>query len=133
MCEVEAKANAEIQRTLLQERAHNLEKMREMATILKVPRLHFNYIKENGVDQFVERCKEYVQYHDFIYEEEERSQERIRARAEVAIEKFDNSSLSNTFKKASTLYNSELKRPPFIQVYPEKSKKTPSPPTLLNK
>ena len=96
--------------------------------LLKVPRLHFNYIKENGVDEFVARCREYVNYHDHLYEEEERSKERIRARETVAIEKFDNSSLSNSFKKASKDYIIEQKRPPFILTYPEKMKKTPSPP-----
>ncbi|MFN9908445.1 MAG: hypothetical protein ACK56F_20340, partial [bacterium] len=80
MFELESAAHAEIEQRLLKERAHNMEKMREMAMMLKVPRLHFNYIKENGVDEFVARCKEYVEYHDFVYEEEERSKERLKAR-----------------------------------------------------
>jgi hypothetical protein len=99
-----------------------------MATLLKIPRLHFNYIKENGVDDFVTRCKEYVDYHDMLYEEQERSRDRLKAREGEAVEKFDNSSLTNTFKKANKEYNTDLKRPPFIQVFPERSKKTPSPP-----
>lgn len=68
--EIESKAHAEIETRLLKERAHNFQKIKEMAMLLKIPRLHFNYIKENGVDDFVVRCKEYVEYHDMLYEEE---------------------------------------------------------------
>lgn len=126
--EIESKAHAEIESRLFKERAFNMQKIREMATLLKIPRLHFNYIKENGVDDFVTRCKEYVDYHDMLYEEQERSRDRLKAREGEAVEKFDNSSLTNTFKKANKDYNTDLKRPPFIQVFPERSKKTPSPP-----
>ena len=63
-----------------------------------------------------------------LYEEQERSRDRLKAREGEAVEKFDNSSLTNTFKKANKEYNTDLKRPPFIQVFPERSKKTPSPP-----
>ena len=126
--EIESKAHAEIEARLLKERAHNIEKIREMAMLLKIPRLHFNYIKDNGVDVFVTRCREYVEYHDTLYEEKERSRERLKAREGEAVDKFDNSSLTKTFKKANKDYNTDLKRPPFIQVFPERSKKTPSPP-----
>jgi hypothetical protein len=63
-----------------------------------------------------------------LYEEQERSRDRLKAREGVAVDKFENSSLTTTFKKANKEYNTDLKRPPFIQVFPEISKKTPSPP-----
>jgi len=55
-------------------------KIRDLAYILKVPRVHHAYIKDHGIDEFVNRCKSVVQYHDMKYEEFEYSTARMRAR-----------------------------------------------------
>jgi hypothetical protein len=54
---------------LLEEKEANKQTIKELATILKIPRLHLDYIKKNGVDTFVEKCKEVVYHHDMIEEE----------------------------------------------------------------
>ena len=65
-----------------------------------MPRLHFKYIREHGVDEFIARCKEIVERHDEEHEEEIYKTERMRARHNESIEKFENSSLKSEFKKA---------------------------------
>jgi hypothetical protein len=39
------------------EKNSNIKMLRELATALKIPRLHLEWMKKNGVDEFVERCK----------------------------------------------------------------------------
>ena len=36
------------------------EKLKHFATMLRIPRLHFDYIEKHGVDEFVDYCEDIV-------------------------------------------------------------------------
>ena len=95
---------------ILSEKKELEKKMRDMATILKVPRVHHAYIKDHGVDEFVDRCKSVVEYHDLKNDEFEYSTARMRARQQESLEKTKDSD----FKLAKKEYKVALKKIPFI-------------------
>ena len=65
------------------------QQLKELATIIRIPRKHHAYIREHGVAEFVEKCKEVVEHHDKVEEEREYSLERLRARKRESIEKYE--------------------------------------------
>ena len=111
----------EIIKKLLDEKAKNTKLIRELATILKIPRLHHKYIKENGVNEFIEKCRDVVEHHDKTEQERDLSQERVRARHFESIEKYENNSMNSDFKKSSRDNSVILKKLPFSVLYPDES------------
>jgi hypothetical protein len=101
MYAAETQVREEIIAKLLKEKSEHLFRIREMAYLLKIPRLHFDYIKQHGVDDFVDRCKEYVDYNDWVHEEKERSHDRLKAREADAVHRFEDTSLNGVFRKAN--------------------------------
>lgn len=51
--------------------------------------MHHKYIREKGVDEFVERCKEVVELHDKQQEELEYMSARLLARRADSVERHD--------------------------------------------
>jgi hypothetical protein len=95
-------------------------KIKELAAILKVPRVHHAYIRDHGVEDFVNRCRSVVHYHDLKNEEFEYSQMRYKARHKESIEKAGDPIIHDSdFKRAKKEYNVALKKIPFIVQYPD--------------
>jgi hypothetical protein len=61
---LESRVKDEVIAKLNEEKDSNKKMMRELATALKVPRLHLEWMKKNGVDEFVDRCKKIIDVHD---------------------------------------------------------------------
>lgn len=67
LCKVyalESRVKDEVIAKLNEEKDSNKKMMRELATVLKIPRLHHEWMKKNGVDEFVDRCKKIIEAHD---------------------------------------------------------------------
>lgn len=47
------------------------EKLRKFGTLLRVPRIHFQYIEKHGIDEFVEFCEDVVKRERAIQENNE--------------------------------------------------------------
>lgn len=95
-------------------------KVKELAAILKVPRVHHAYIKDHGVEDFVNRCRSVVQYHDLKNEEFEYSQMRFKARHKESVEKAGDPIIHDSdYKRAKKEYNVALKKIPFVVQYPD--------------
>ena len=50
--------------------------MKQIATLLKVPRLHHKYIANNGTFDFIEKCEEIIAENDFLRSRKEALIER---------------------------------------------------------
>ena len=64
------------------------EKLRKFATILRVPRLHFDYIEKHGVDEFVEFCESVVKRERAVQNDKESKALTYELRKEVAVKKM---------------------------------------------
>lgn len=56
--------------------------MKQFATQLRIPRLHFEYIEKHGVDEFVEFCEDIVRRERTIIAEKQADKERIDLRTD---------------------------------------------------
>ena len=61
---MEARVREEVIAKLNVEKDSNMKMLRELATVLKIPRLHLEWMKRNGVDEFVDRCKKIIEEND---------------------------------------------------------------------
>ena len=75
-------------------------------------------MKKNGVEEFVERCKNVIEYHDQEKDEEEHSLDRMKARHEESLKKFNNTSLNSEYARAKKEFHIIAKPLPFIVQYP---------------
>lgn len=89
MAAIEAQVHEKVVDKLQQDIDTLKKQLREMATILKIPRLHHKYLREHGVNEFIDKCKEVVEYHDKLEEEYEYSQRRLKARIRDSIERSE--------------------------------------------
>ncbi len=64
MYSLESRVKDEVIAKLNEEKDSNKKMMRELATVLKIPRLHLEWMKKNGVDEFVAKCKKIIETHD---------------------------------------------------------------------
>ncbi len=64
MYSLESRVKDEVIAKLNEEKDSNKKMMRELATVLKIPRIHLEWMKKNGVDEFVEKCKKIIETHD---------------------------------------------------------------------
>ena len=60
------------------------EKLRKLATMLRVPRLHFQYIEKHGVDELVDFCEDNVKIEKSVQAAEETKQMKVHLRSEFA-------------------------------------------------
>jgi hypothetical protein len=67
--------------------AENRSRIKEMATILKIPRLHHKYISSNGAADFVSRCEKVVKMHDVERHKQEVIDARVKLRQSVMWER----------------------------------------------
>lgn len=58
----------------------NRVKMKQIAALLKVPRLHHKYIANNGTFDFIEKCEEIIAENDFVRSRKEALIERAQKR-----------------------------------------------------
>ncbi len=50
--------------------------MKQIAALLKIPRLHHKYIANNGTFDFIEKCEEIIAENDFVRSRKEALIER---------------------------------------------------------
>ena len=120
MYTLESRVKDEIIAKLNEEKDSNKKMMKELATALKIPRLHHEWMKKNGTDEFVERCKRVIEAHDKEHELWEHSLDRMKARHFESIDKFSNNFTVNQagFIKARKEYSVEPIQVPFVLKYP---------------
>mmetsp|Transcript_17288 Transcript_17288/g.26674 ORF Transcript_17288/g.26674 Transcript_17288/m.26674 type:complete len:176 (+) Transcript_17288:254-781(+) len=56
------------------------EKLKKFATLLAIPRLHFDYIEKHGVNQFVEFCEDIVKRERALQVAKEAEKEKLNLR-----------------------------------------------------
>ncbi len=124
LSEIETQVKDSIIKKLNEEKEEIWGQAREMAKILKIPRLHHAYIRENGVDNFVDRCKSVVDYHDKMQEDSEKEKVRMYARIHDSVEKSEQGR-SSDYKLAQKEYNVAIKKIPFVVLYPDQERSSP--------
>lgn len=91
----EIDVNSLIVKKLLVENKWKTEKLRKFATMLRVPRLHFEYIGKHGFNEFVDYCEDIVKRERALQEMKEVDQARIDLRGKHAIHKLRKAKLSD--------------------------------------
>ena len=56
MLTLEINVATAIKDKIIHENRWQQEKLKKFATMLHIPRLHFQFIQENGIDKFVDKC-----------------------------------------------------------------------------
>lgn len=62
--------------------------MKQMAALLRIPRLHHKYIANNGTYDFIEKCEEVIASNDFVRDRKEALVERAAKRQQVTMERL---------------------------------------------
>ena len=57
---LEIKVCNAIKDKMISQNEFQAEKLRKFATLLRIPRLHFEYIEKHGVNEFVDYCEDIV-------------------------------------------------------------------------
>jgi hypothetical protein len=115
---LEARVREEVIVKLNVEKDSNIKMLRELATALKIPRLHLEWMKKNGVDEFVDRCKKIIEENDEDSEEFGHILDRMKARHGDSLKKFNNTSLNSEFIKTKKEFKFAAKPIPFVLQYP---------------
>lgn len=92
---LESRVKDEVIVKLNEEKDSNKKMMRELATVLKIPRLHLEWMKKNGVDEFVDRCKRIIETHDQEVYQWEHSLDRMKARHFESVDKYSSNFITN--------------------------------------
>lgn len=71
-----------------QDVVQNRVKMKQMAALLRIPRLHHRYIATNGTYDFIEKCEEVIAENDFVRGRKEALVERAAKRQQVTMERL---------------------------------------------
>ena len=66
----------------------NRVKMKQIATLLRVPRAHHRYIAEYGTYDFIEKCEEIVGSHDYARLNKEAQERRQVARQNLTMDRL---------------------------------------------
>lgn len=66
----------------------NRVSMKQIATLLRIPRAHHAYIMNYGAYDFIEKCEEIVDNNDRVRQREQMLQERARMRNVVTVERL---------------------------------------------
>lgn len=90
----EIDVNSLIVSKLLAENKWKSEKLRKFGTMLRIPRLHFDYIDKHGFNEFVDYCEDIVKRERALQEMREVDQGRIELRGKHAIQKLKKMKLS---------------------------------------
>ena len=59
--------------------------MRKFATLLRIPRLHWDYIEKHGVDEFVDYCEDIVRKERALKMVNEAEKKKLTLRNDYAI------------------------------------------------
>lgn len=65
------------------------KKLKKFATLLRIPRLHFEYIEKHGVDEFVDFCEDIVKRERSLLDVEKAEKERLNLRNDYSIVKLN--------------------------------------------
>jgi hypothetical protein len=76
---------SEIARRALEMSNKNSDELRKMQFILRVPRLHREYINQNGLDPYVEKFTAVLTEYQSILDEKMRAEKQIGRRANVSL------------------------------------------------
>jgi hypothetical protein len=57
---IEIRVNNAIKDRFISSNSEQGEKLKKFATILRIPRLHLEYIEKNGVFEFIEHCEDII-------------------------------------------------------------------------
>ena len=75
----------QIKDKMLNENMQMAEKLKKFATIIKIPRLHFEYIEKYGVNEFVTYCEDIVKRERSLIDLRNAQQKQIELRNEISI------------------------------------------------
>lgn len=68
---------------MINENTWQAEKLKKFATLLRIPRLHFDYIEKHGINEFVNYCEDIVRRERNTQEEKKMVKLRVELRNET--------------------------------------------------
>jgi ERCC4-related helicase len=78
---------------MVSENKWQAEKLIKFATMLRIPRYHFDYIEKYGVNEFVDYCEEVVRRERNMQEQKKVNEKRVELRQQYSILKTNRSKL----------------------------------------
>lgn len=88
---IEIRVNQAIKDKMISTNIEQAEKLKKFATILRIPRLHFEYIEKHGVFEFVEYCEDIIKKEKAIENTERAQKLKLELRKDYSIAKLINS------------------------------------------
>jgi hypothetical protein len=70
---------------VIEENTTQAAKLTKFATLLRIPRLHFEYIEKHGVNEFVEYCEKVVRRERLIIESKKAKEKVINLRKDYSV------------------------------------------------
>lgn len=104
---------------LLAENKWKSEKLRKFGTMLRVPRLHFDYIDKHGFNEFVDYCEDIVRRERALQDMREASQARVELRGKHQISRLRKMNLSMQEKHSNQMKDQYCKSPFKMQQLPK--------------
>ena len=86
---LEVKVCTAIKDKMLSENKWMAEKLRKFATIIRIPRLHFEYIEKYGINTFVDFCEDIVRRERAVLKKNEANKKRIDLRQAYSIKNMN--------------------------------------------
>lgn len=82
---LEIKVTSAVTDRLIKDNEVQAVKLRKFATLLRIPRLHWNYIEKHGVDEFVDYCEDIVRRERALKMAEEANKKKLELRSDYAV------------------------------------------------
>lgn len=86
---LEVKVCTAIKDKMLSENKWMAEKLRKFATIIRIPRLHFDYIEKYGINTFVDFCEDIVRRERAVLKKDAANKKRIDLRQAYSIKNMN--------------------------------------------
>jgi hypothetical protein len=94
---------------MLGENKWQAEKLRKFATILRIPRLHFEYIEKHGIDEFVDFCEGVVKRERAVLEKGKAQQLQAELRGDFQTYKLKKYGPGLELSERTQLQDKEVK------------------------
>lgn len=115
----EIDVNSKIVEKLLAENKWKSEKLRKFGTMLRVPRLHFDYIDKHGYNEFVDYCEDIVRRERALQDMKDVEQGRIELREKHTISRMRKMKLSAQERHTNQMKDQQFLSPFKLQHLPK--------------
>lgn len=107
----EVELSTHIKDRIVGENKMQAEKLRKFATLLRIPRLHFDYIEKHGVNEFVEFCEKVVRRERAIIESKKSKEKTLELRNDFSVLKLKKRMQDESDRYQSNRIDLTIKQP----------------------